>query len=576
MHRIFTLALLLCSVFLSTLQYLHAEPIKPLNQEAEQNEFMPSQRAFAFDFKQQDNQLVLHWQIQPGYYLYRQQLKIVPQQAMLGAFVIPEGISYQDEFYGAIPIFKQELTVTLPITRAAEGSHIQVTYQGCAAARFCYPPETRTIPLHAITPKDPQLPLQRSLNPTELPFSPFWALLIGIAIAFTPCVLPMYPLIAAIILGSEKPRSPRQIFWLALTYVQGMALTYTLLGWVVARAGLQFQTALQHPYVLFTLSALFILLALSMFGFYSINLPSHWQTRLVAWSNHQKSGSVAGVFIMGALAGLICSPCTTAPLSAILLYIAQSGNTLAGGATLYLYALGMGLPLIIVTLFGNRILPRSGLWMQYTKEAFGFVILALPVFLLERVLGNIWGARLWSLLAVIFFSWAFVSSLTFQQRWKRLIQILLLVSLLIAVQPLQNWVFTADLFSRNIKHYLRFQRVENLSQLHEALRQAKGKSVMLDLYADWCGACKELEKYTFSDLEVQKRLANTVLLQVDLTKNSPEQLAILKKLQVLGLPSILFFDPQGQEINQARISGFINARDFTIHLQNKPLSKPAL
>ncbi|GFN46571.1 protein-disulfide reductase DsbD [Candidatus Regiella insecticola] len=568
MHRIFTLALLLCSVFLSTLQYLHAESIKPLNQEAEQNEFMPSQRAFAFDFKQQDNQLVLHWQIQPGYYLYRQQLKIVPQQAMLGAFVIPDGISYQDEFYGTIPIFKQELTVTLPITRAAEGSHIQVTYQGCAAARFCYPPETRTIPLHAITPKDPQLPLQRSPNPTELPFSPFWALLIGIAIAFTPCVLPMYPLIAAIILGPEKPRSPRQIFWLALTYVQGMALTYTLLGWVVARAGLQFQTALQHPYVLFTLSALFILLALSMFGFYSINLPSHWQTRLVAWSNHQKSGSVVGVFIMGALAGLICSPCTTAPLSAILLYIAQSGNTLAGGAILYLYALGMGLPLIIVTLFGNRILPRSGLWMQYTKEAFGFVILALPVFLLERVLGNIWGARLWSLLAVIFFSWAFVSSLTFQQRWKRLIQILLLVNLLIVVQPLQNWVFTADLFSRNINHSLRFQRVENLSQLHEALRQAKGKSVMLDLYADWCGACKELEKYTFSDLEVQKRLANTVLLQVDLTKNSPEQLAILKKLQVLGLPSILFFNPQGQEINQARISGFINASDFTIHLQN--------
>lgn len=568
MHRIFTLALLLCSVFLSTLQYLHAESVKPLNQEAEQNEFMPSQRAFAFDFKQQDNQLVLHWQIQPGYYLYRQQLKIVPQQAMLDAFVIPEGISYQDEFYGAIPIFEQELTVTLPITQAAEGSHIQVTYQGCAAARFCYPPETLTIPLHTITPKDPQLPLQRSPNTTELPFSPFWALLIGIAIAFTPCVLPMYPLIAAIILGSEKPRSPRKTFWLALTYVQGMALTYTLLGWVVARAGLQFQTALQHPYVLFTLSAVFILLALSMFGFYSINLPSHWQTRLVAWSNHQKSGSVVGVFIMGALAGLICSPCTTAPLSAILLYIAQSGNTLAGGAILYLYALGMGLPLIIVTLFGNRILPRSGLWMQYTKEAFGFVILALPVFLLERILGNIWGARLWSLLAVIFFSWAFVSSLTFQQRWKRLIQILLLVSSLIVVQPLQNWVFTADLFSRNINHSLRFQRVENLSQLHEALRQAKGKSVMLDLYADWCGACKELEKYTFSDLEVQKRLANTVLLQVDLTKNSPEQLAILKKLQVLGLPSILFFDPQGQEINQARISGFTNAREFAIHLQS--------
>jgi len=195
------------------------------------------------------------------------------------------------------------LTVTLPITRAAEGSHIQVTYQGCAAARFCYPPETRTIPLHTITPKDPQLPLQRSPNTNELPFSPFWALLISIAIAFTPCVFPMYPLIAAIILGSETPRSPRKIFWLVLTYVQGMALTYTLLGWVVARAGLQFQTALQHPYVLFTLSAVFILLALSMFGFYSINFPSHWQTRLAAWSNHLKKWFSGRRFYYGSISG---------------------------------------------------------------------------------------------------------------------------------------------------------------------------------------------------------------------------------------------------------------------------------
>ncbi|MBL1167145.1 protein-disulfide reductase DsbD, partial [Escherichia coli] len=214
--------------------------------------------------------------------------------------------------------------------------------------------------------------------PNDLPFSPLWALLIGIGIAFTPCVLPMYPLISGIILGREKPHSSGRILALAVVYVQGMALTYTLLGLVVAAAGLQFQAALQHPYVLIGLSVLFIALALSMFGLYSLQLPASLQRRLAGWSNTQKGGSMPGVFLMGALAGLICSPCTTAPLSAILLYIAQSGNMWAGGGTLYLYALGMGIPLVLVTLFGNRLLPRSGPWMQYVKEAFGFVILALP------------------------------------------------------------------------------------------------------------------------------------------------------------------------------------------------------
>ncbi|ATM88394.1 MULTISPECIES: protein-disulfide reductase DsbD [Yersinia] len=578
-QRFLTLILLLCSVLLtpySAQASLFGEN-GSFGQKSSQNRFIPVDQAFAFDFRQQGDQLTLSWQINPDYYLYREQIKIVPQNATLGAFTLPEGKAHHDEFYGEVAIFKQQLTLKIPITQAGDGASVSVTYQGCAEAGFCYPPETRVVPLAAVIKNataaqtsDAATPVNNEATPApaELPFSPLWALLIGIGIAFTPCVLPMYPLISAIILGREKPHSQRRILLLAVVYVQGMALTYTLLGLVVAAAGLQFQAALQHPYVLIGLSALFVLLALSMFGLYSLQLPSSLQTRLVQWSSSQRGGSLAGVFAMGALAGLICSPCTTAPLSAILLYIAQSGNMLAGGGTLYLYALGMGIPLVIVTLFGNKLIPRSGPWMQYVKEAFGFVILALPVFLLERVLGDVWGLRLWSLLAVAFFGWAFVLSLKAHSGWARACQLLLLAALLVAARPLQDWAFNGNTTQNQINH-LAFKPVNDLPQLQAALAQAQGKPVMLDLYADWCVACKEFEKYTFSDAQVQRELADTVLIQADVTANSAEHAAMLKKLNVLGLPTILFFDAQGNEITAARVTGFMNATEFLQHLQNR-------
>ncbi|MHA3363369.1 protein-disulfide reductase DsbD [Yersinia enterocolitica] len=584
-QRFITLILLLCSMLLAphSAQASLFGDNSSFGQKSSQSRFIPVDQAFAFDFRQQGDQLTLSWQIHPDYYLYRQQIKIVPNNATLGAFTLPEGIAHHDEFYGEVAIFKQQLTLKIPITQAGEQASVSVTYQGCAEAGFCYPPETRVVPLSAITASSSTATVTDTISPAtnspatnnatpvaaELPFSPLWALLIGIGIAFTPCVLPMYPLISAIILGREKPHSQRRILLLAIVYVQGMALTYTLLGLVVAAAGLQFQAALQHPYVLIGLSALFVLLALSMFGLYSLQLPSSLQTRLVQWSSSQRGGSLAGVFAMGALAGLICSPCTTAPLSAILLYIAQSGNMLAGGGTLYLYALGMGIPLVIVTLFGNKLLPRSGPWMQYVKEAFGFVILALPVFLLERVLGDVWGLRLWSLLAIAFFGWAFILSLKAHSGWARAFQLLLLAALLITARPLQDWAFGSPTQQSEIKH-LAFKQVADLPQLQAALAQAKGKPVMLDLYADWCVACKEFEKYTFSDEQVQRQLADTVLLQADVTTNSAEHAALLKELNVLGLPTILFFDAQGNEIPTARVTGFMNASGFLLHLQNLP------
>ncbi len=537
--------------------------------------FVPVDRAFEFDFQQRGPQLRLSWQIRPGYYLYRQQIKLEPVNAALGSLTLPPGEAHHDEFFGDTQVYRAPLQLDVPLQQAADGATLRVTYQGCAEAGFCYPPETRVVPLAAVSAAGPVsapgIAITASRPPADtLPFTPLWALLIGIGIAFTPCVLPMYPLISSIILGNNTPplRTGR-VLALALVYVQGMAITYTLLGMAVAAAGLQFQAALQQPAILIGLSVLFILLALSMFGAYTLQLPPALQTRLALWSNRQRGGSLPGVLAMGALAGLFCSPCTTAPLSAILLYIAQRGNLAMGGITLYLYALGMGLPLILVALFGHRLLPRSGPWMKQVKEGFGFVILALPVFLLERILGDSWGLRLWSMLAVAFFGWAFLLSLHGRYRGGRIVQIALLAVMLVAARPLQDWVFTpaAGPGPGNASTAPAFSRVASVADIGRALAAAPDKPVMLDLYADWCVACKEFEKYTFPADGVKQALGKLTLLQADVTANAPEQKALLSQLQVMGLPTILFFDRQGREIPDSRVTGFMNADDFQRHLQ---------
>ncbi|AXF60916.1 protein-disulfide reductase DsbD [Leclercia sp. W6] len=563
-QRFLTLILLLCST--SVFAGLFDAPGR--------SNFTPADQAFVFDFQQNQHELTLNWNVKEGYYLYRKQISITPAQAQVGKLQLPAGVAHEDEFYGKSEIYRGQLSVPVTVDQAAKGATLTVTYQGCADAGLCYPPETKVVPLSEVKAAAASLPVSPEKRETapaktgsELPFSALWALLIGIGIAFTPCVLPMYPLISGIVLGGKQRLSTARALLLALIYVQGMALTYTALGLVVAAAGLQFQAALQHPWVLIGLSIVFVLLALSMFGLFSLQLPSSLQTRLTLMSNRQQGGSVGGVFAMGAIAGLICSPCTTAPLSAILLYIAQSGNMWLGGGTLYLYALGMGLPLILVTVFGNRLLPKSGPWMETVKTAFGFVILALPVFLLERVIGDVWGLRLWAMLGVAFFSWAFISSLSARKPWIRIVQILLLAAALVSVRPLQDWAFGAP--AAQSQAHLNFMPVKNVDDLHRALAQAQGKPVMLDLYADWCVACKEFEKYTFSDPQVQNALNDTVLLQANVTANGPEDKALLKALNVLGLPTILFFNAQGEEQPAQRVTGFMNAAAFSAHLRNR-------
>lgn len=565
-QRILTLILLLCST--STFAGLFDAPGR--------SQFVPADRAFVFDFQQNQHDLNLTWQVKDGYYLYRKQISITPSQADIAEVKLPPGVWHEDEFYGKSEIYRKQLTIPVTVNLAKSGATLTVTYQGCAEAGFCYPPETKTVPLSEVSAgstaatapapatTDPQ---EKPQPPAQLPFSALWALLIGIGIAFTPCVLPMYPLISGIVLGGKQRLSTGRALLLTFIYVQGMALTYTALGLVVAAAGLQFQAALQHPYVLIGLAVVFTLLALSMFGLFTLQLPSSLQTRLTLMSNRQQGGSPGSVFAMGAIAGLICSPCTTAPLSAILLYIAQSGNMWLGGGTLYLYALGMGLPLMLITVFGNRLLPKSGPWMEHVKTAFGFVILALPVFLLERIIGDEWGVRLWSLLGVTFFSWAFITSLQAKHAWMRIVQIILLAAALVSVRPMQDWAFGTP--HAQTQTHLNFTPVASVDALNQALAQAKGKPVMLDLYADWCVACKEFEKYTFSNPQVQQALGDTVLLQADVTANNAQDVALLKHLQVLGLPTILFFDAEGNEHPDARVTGFMDAATFSAHLRDR-------
>ena len=469
---------------------------------------------------------------------------------------------------------------------------MEVTYQGCTKG-FCYPPETKTVGLSASfvaksavennsvfkqktqqksTALSAELPEQDRLASRlfESKSAVFWFFLLGIGLAFTPCVLPMLPLLSAIVIGSnERPNSLRA-FLLSVVYVQGMALTYTLLGLIVAAIGLPFQVALQSPYVLIGLSVIFVLLALSMFGVFSLQLPTALQTKLTLLSQNQTGGAFGSVFVMGMIAGLIASPCTSAPLSGALLYVAQSGDLVIGALTLYLLALGMGLPLILVTLFGNKILPKSGAWMEKIKTTFGFVMLALPVFLLSRVLPEIWEPRLWALLGSAFFIW-----LAFQMRDNGLgwaLRILLLIMAMISVKPLQNWLWNEDVAKSAVENSAvlaqpQFKRIGSYQELQQAL-QANPKAVaMLDLYADWCVACKEFEKYTFSNGQVQNAFQDVLLLQADMTHNSPQNTELMKQLEVLGLPTIIFFDNQGNEISNTRITGFINAERFLPFIQ---------
>ena len=551
--------------------------------------FLPVDEAFQFSAAKSENQenVIVNWSIAEGYYLYQDKISAKLNQEETSSFDVPTfSISpedYNDPYFGLMKIFKKPVQAIFKANQPPLKAEdvVEIAYQGCTEG-FCYPPEVKEIkvadlPIAQVAntgktsekstalsaqPKAEQDRLAENLFNSK--YAVFGFFLLGLGLAFTPCVLPMLPLLSAIVIGQNQRPNMWRAFALSFVYVQGMALTYTLLGLIVAAIGLPFQVALQHPYVMIGLSIIFVLLALSMFGVFTLQLPSSLQTKLSLLSQQQKAGAFGGVFLMGMIAGLVASPCTSAPLSGALLYVAQSGDLFTGAITLYLLALGMGVPLILITLFGNKILPKSGMWMETVKKLFGFVMLALPVFLISRILPDEWTPRLWAMLDTAFFIWFAFQMPKNGTGW--VFRILFLVAAMISVKPLQTWVWgesqaPSAVENKAISH-IEFKRVKSEAELQQVLAENNKPLVMLDLYADWCVACKEFEKETFTDPSVQKAFGDMLLLQVDMTKNSEENRALMTKYKVLGLPTILFFNRDGKEIEGSRVTGFMPPVEF--------------
>ena len=551
--------------------------------------FLPVDEAFQFSAAKSENQenVIVNWSIAEGYYLYQEKISVKINQEETSSFDMPTfSISpedYNDPYFGLMKIFKKPVQAIFKVSQPPLKAEdvVEIAYQGCTEG-FCYPPEVKEIkvadlPIAQVAntektsekstalsaqPKAEQDRLAESLFNSK--YAVFGFFLLGLGLAFTPCVLPMLPLLSAIVIGQNQRPNMWRAFALSFVYVQGMALTYTLLGLIVAAIGLPFQVALQHPYVMIGLSIIFVLLALSMFGVFTLQLPSSLQTKLSLLSQQQKAGAFGGVFLMGMIAGLVASPCTSAPLSGALLYVAQSGDLFTGAITLYLLALGMGVPLILITLFGNKILPKSGMWMETVKKLFGFVMLALPVFLISRILPDEWTPRLWAMLGTAFFIWFAFQMPKNGTGW--VFRIFFLVAAMISVKPLQTWVWgesqAPSAVENKVVSHVEFKKVKSEAELQQALAENNKPLVMLDLYADWCVACKEFEKETFSDPSVQKAFGDMLLLQVDMTKNSEENRALMTKYKVLGLPTILFFNRDGKEIEGSRVNGFMPPIEF--------------
>jgi thiol:disulfide interchange protein DsbD len=362
---------------------------------------------------------------------------------------------------------------------------------------------------------------------------------------------------------------------LSFVYVQGMAITYSLLGLIVASAGVQFQAGLQHPAILIGLIVIFVLLAVVMFGAYELQLPSSWQEKLNAMSNKQTSGSYLGVLAMGAISGLVASPCTTAPLTGILLFIAQSGDLVLGFSALYVLSLGMGIPLILFGITGGKLLPKAGNWMNVVKVTFGFMMLAVAIMFVERLITHVATDIAWALLGLSTFTYFYVMNQNSQTTfYKGLRAFLIFIGLFVSAGYGYQTISTLDNSNTQLQSgnnsiaHPEFLKVSSIEDFNQALAtaNAQGQTVMLDLYADWCVACKEFEKYTFPDSRVVAALSGSVLMQIDLTDNTDSTIAFQQHYSVLGLPTILFFDTQGQEIKKARVTGFMRAEPFAEHI----------
>lgn len=556
------------------------------------------------------NTLLARWQVAEGNYLYRDKIRfeVKNTDAQLLPFSLPAGENKMDEIFGLSEVYHYDTDVNLALNRKNSSSELTLVahYQGCSETfNICYPPTTKEFnlilpaqsaemtntedldlnsPLTAVVPLSEQDRLAQSLAEDSLTKILFIFFGLGILLAFTPCVFPMIPILSSIIIGEGEKITTHRAFVLSLTYVLAMSVTYTAAGVLTGLLGENLQAAFQNPWIIGSFSGLFVILALSMFGLFELQLPHFIQHHLHTISHKQQGGTLIGAGLMGLISGVIVGPCLAPPLAGALIFIGQHGDPILGGAALFSMSLGMGLPLIIIGTSEGSLLPRAGDWMNTIKSVFGILMLGLAIWMLERVIPGWVNLILWgSLLIVTAIYLGALNSLGIDANgwvkfWKGIGLIFLIYGSLLIVggasgshnvwQPLamvgSNHTATED--NTGIK----FTQITNLTELQQTLAQTS-QPVMLDFYADWCVDCKKMEVTTFVNSDVKTASADWQLLQIDVTKNTPEHQALLKELKVFGPPTILFYDADGEEYSQHRLVGGITAPELLQHFESLPI-----
>ncbi len=592
-RRLFPLLLLLCLAPLAHADFLSFGSKK--------SSFLPADQAFALEVHSIDQRTLLaSFKVTPGYYLYRDKISfsIADGKNHIARVALPKGETKDDPNFGMIEVYHQSFQAEIALDKVdvRQPLVLNASYQGCSDKGLCYPPIEKTLSV-SLAQTVSAAPSPATTAPADnentrvarlLEGGSFWLIVsfffgAGLLLALTPCVFPMIPILSGIIVGRGHKITHMHAFVLSLAYVLGMAITYAIAGVAAGYSGNLISSALQTPWVLGSFAALFVLLSLSMFGFYELQLPSALQSKLTDTSNRLHGGHLSGVFAMGALSAVIMGPCVAAPLAGALLYISQTHDAVLGGVALFALALGMGAPLLLIGSSAGVLLPKAGAWMEAVKRFFGVLMLAMAIWIVSPVIPVSVQMLLWA--ALLIFSAvglrAFDPLPHNARGWHKLGKGLGILALLLGVAYLIGALSGARDILRPLGNIgrsagettsaLRFERVKSAAELDARIAQAQGQTVMLDFYADWCVSCKEMDRFTFSDAAVQARLRNVLLLQADVTANNADDKALMQRFQLFGPPATLFFDAQGRELADFRVTGFQDAPQFLQSLESAGL-----
>jgi thiol:disulfide interchange protein DsbD len=543
-----------------------------------ETEFLSPDDAFKVDYEiVEQNQITINWKIHPGYYLYMGMFEFesLNQSNNIIKVKMPDGKKKTDEFFGDVDVYYFSAEADVYFEKNIGDSHkIKIKYQGCADAGLCYPPVFKTITLKKKSSInslkktslfESQEAMSKSLLSNTLVYNTFIFYLAGLLLAFTPCVLPMVPILTGIIAGQGNVSQKRSIS-LSLIYVLSMSVTYSAAGIIVAVSGTNIQASLQNPYVLGSISFLFLIFALAMFKFFNVQMPKSIQTLFTKLSNKQKSGTSRDVAVMGILSALIVGPCVTAPLIGALIYIASTGDIIIGGLALFALGMGMGTPLIILGSSTTKLISKIGPYLELVNYFFGILFLIVSIWLLERILSIETAAYLWSILSltliVVLIKSLKIINNTISKSFIYTSSLILFIYSGSQVYGIQNNSHYEPMTSFIEKEkYIEFITVKTSQDLNREIENSK-QPIMVDLYADWCVACKELEKYTFSDPRVSNILSELTLIKFDITDTNEDHSKYLQSMRIFGPPALFFYDTDGNEIEQARVVGYVESDSF--------------